>query len=188
MKKSKLLVAALVLLSPLTSCNNQETSSASSAPADLVLNENQGVKLVKQESVYTPGAWFPDSTYSTCLDINFSLTHMVGDKQIRDYPFKYTTIRIEQPKSHGSGDYEDFIGGEVGSLYTGVLKIEFNFADDVWQLCGGLKDNNGEWVPGPIDSGRYCDNLDGTYIDNPVKYQELAVAATGSYFLEVYDL
>lgn len=196
MKKSKLLVAALTLLSPLTSCNNQETSSASSAPADLVLNENQGVRIIRDASYSLNGlSWIYD--YSTYFDANFSLTHQIGDKIVLDYPYKYTTITIEMPRTFTSDSFSNYVERPIGTLYEGILKIEFNFSDAIWDYCGYSKDKNGEWIAGPSELLTSCyPNDDGTYINNPSLYENIEVASGGAgynydypdFFFEVYDL
>lgn len=194
MKKSKVAVLAMVLLLPMAGCTSEETSSTSQPPADLVLNENQGVRMIKE----VDNGYREPSTYSIYFDINFRLSHQVDNKTVWDFPIKFTTIKIEQPYEFSIRNYDEHVNWTPGTLYDGILKINFEFPDYIYDYCGYEKDNGGNWIPGPAELLTTCyPNDDGTYINNPSLYHDIAVSTGGmvgenssytSFFFEVYDL
>ena len=192
MKKSKLAVLAMVLLLPMAGCTSEETSSTSQPPADLVLNENQGVRMIK-----SVGGWNVQSVYSIFFDVNYTITHQVDNKTVWDFPIKFTTIKIEQPYEFSIRNYDEHVDWTPGTLYHGILKIDFEFPDYIYDFCGFTKDNEGNWIPGPVELLTSCyPNDDGTYINNPSLYQDIKIASGRAgnnyeyptFFFEVYDL
>lgn len=193
MKKSKVAVLAMVLLLPMAGCTSEETSSTSQPPADLVLNESQGIRMIK-----SVGGWDVQSVYSIFFDVNYTITHQVDNKTVWDFPIKFTTIKIEQPSEFSIRYYDEHVDWNPGTLYHGILKINFEFPDYIYDYCGYEKDNGGNWIPGPAELLTSCyPNDDGTYINNPSLYHDIAVSTGGmagdnssytSFFFEVYDL
>lgn len=196
MKKSKVAALAMVLLLPMAGCTAEETSSPSQPSDDLVLNENQGIRMIKDSSTSEDGIRY-NYKFSTYFDINFDLTHQVNDKTVLDFPYKFTTISIELPSQFEYRGFENHINRQIGTLYHGILKIDFEFPDYIYDFCGFTKDNEGNWIPGPIELLTSCyPNDDGTYINNPSLYQDVEIASGGAgnnyeyptFFFEVYEL
>ena len=120
------------------------------------------------------------STYSIYFDINFRLSHQVDNKTVWDFPIKFTTIKIEQPYEFSIRNYDEHVNWTPGTLYDGILKINFEFPDYIYDYCGYEKDNGGNWIPGPAELLTTCyPNDDGTYINNPSLYHDIAVSTGG---------